>query len=107
MTKEEALAKYNSKWWVGKTPREICDFQLYEARLCMPFDKFHEAIEKALDRSVWTHEFADSKGLIAEYKGKRNPEINPIKSADRILRNLGRDDLADNMVVIVLPEKES
>lgn len=100
MTKEEAIAKYESNWWLGKTPKEIADFQLYEDKLCMPFDKFHEAFEKALGRSVWTHEFADIKGLRAEYEGRRKPEDNPIESATRILTSMGRKDLVDNMIVI-------
>ena len=100
MTKEEAIKMYNSNWWEDKTPEEIVKFQLYEDRLCMPFDKFHEAIEKALGRSVWTHEFADHEGLITEFEGKRKPENNPLESADRILRKLGRVDLADNIIIV-------
>jgi hypothetical protein len=100
MEREEALAKIETKWWIGKTAQEIINFQLYEKRLCMPFDLFHEALEKTLGRSVWTHEFADQKGLQDEYEGKRKPEVNPIESAQRICRKLGRDDLADNIIVI-------
>lgn len=105
-TKREATAMYKSEWWENKTAKEIVDFQLYEDRLCMPFDEFHKAITQALGRPVWTHEFADHEGLIAEYEGKRKPENNPLESADRIFRKLGRNDLADNMIVIVAPDKE-
>jgi hypothetical protein len=71
MTKAEAIAKYESKWWEGKTPNEIVDFQLYEARLCCPFEIFHKAIEMVLRRPVFTHEFADNRALQEEYEGKR------------------------------------
>jgi len=70
-TYEEAIKKVESKWWEGKTAKEILDFQLYEERLCCPFDIFHKAMEKALGRPVFTHEFADQKALQEEYEGKR------------------------------------
>jgi len=37
----------------------------------MPFEDFHAAIEKALGRSVWTHEFAFADSLMAEFLGER------------------------------------
>lgn len=101
MTKTEAIKIAESGWWKGKTVKEIVDFQLYENRLCMPFGDFHEAVEKVLGRPVWTHEFADPTGLRAEYEGKRPPETNPLESAKRILHELGRDDLVDNMIVVI------
>lgn len=100
MTKEEAIAMAESNWWKDKTAYEIVDFQLYEDTLCMDFSDFHKAIEDALGRSVWTHEFADRKGLQAEYEGTRTPETSPLESAKRILHKLGRDDLVENMIVI-------
>lgn len=71
LTQAEAIAKVETKWWEGKSYKEIVDFQLYEERLCMPFDKFHEAVGKVLARPVFTHEFADFKTLQEEYEGKR------------------------------------
>ena len=105
MIKGQAIELCNSGWWKEKTAREIVEFQLYENKLCMPFDEFHKAITEALGRSVWTHEFADQKGLQAEYEGKREHEYNPIQSAKRILHDLGRDDLADDMMVVVADTK--
>lgn len=107
MTKDEALKMAQSGWWKEKVARQIVDFQLYEDRLCMPFKNFQAAVEEVLGRPVWTHEFADPKGLQAEYEGKRLPENNPLESAHRILHKLGRDDLADNMIVIVTDDKLS
>lgn len=106
MTKEEAITKAETKWWLGKSAREIVDFQLYEDRLCMDFSDFHKALETALGRPVWTHEFADRQGLQAEYEGKRPAESNPLESAARIFHKLGRDDLIENAIVLVSPNLE-
>ena len=38
----------------------------------MPFSVFHEAVEKVLDRPVWTHEFALPERLRAEMLGERS-----------------------------------
>lgn len=57
MTKDEAIKLYESKFWETMTYEERAKFQLFEKLLCMPFDVFHEAIEKTLGRPVWTHEF--------------------------------------------------
>lgn len=70
LTREEAIAMAESQWWVGKSDREIVEFQLYQQKLCMPWSEFHAAMEGALGRSVWTHEFADSEKLRAEYEGR-------------------------------------
>ena len=70
--KEEAISIYESKIWEQWSPEDIVAIQLFQNRLLVPFDKFHEAIEKVLDRPVWTHEFADQNRLIEEYLGIRN-----------------------------------
>lgn len=65
---------YESGWWKGKTAREIVAVQLYEDRLILPFSEFHKAIEEALGRPVYTHEFGLNRyGLTAEFEGKRGP----------------------------------
>ena len=70
MTKEEAIALGETKFWEKMTPREIATFQMYEDKLCMPFDVFHKAIEEALGRPVWTHEFGlNREGLRKELTG--------------------------------------
>lgn len=69
-----ALALANSQWWEGKSPRDIAKFQLFTAELCMPFAVFHEALEKALNRPVWTHELAMGyDGLCLELIGEKDP----------------------------------
>jgi hypothetical protein len=58
MTKERAIALFDSKFWEDMSHEERARFQMNEERLCMPFDVFHEAVEKTLGRPVFTHEFA-------------------------------------------------
>lgn len=72
LTKEEAIALAESKFWESMTHRQIAEFQMNTDRLCMPFAVFHEAVEKTLGRPVWTHEFGlDRDGLAAELRGER------------------------------------
>ncbi|KKM99303.1 hypothetical protein LCGC14_1149390, partial [marine sediment metagenome] len=54
MTEDEAIRMAESHWWKGKTAKEISEFQLVEDKLCMPWARFHEAVEKWLGRPVWT-----------------------------------------------------
>jgi len=69
MRKEEAIAKYETGWWKEATLEEILDFQLYEPRLCMPLDDYHEAVEKGLCRPVFNIELKDLDRLQREYEG--------------------------------------
>lgn len=71
LTKEEAIQLCDSKVYNDWDAEKIVRFQLFQKRLCMPFDKFHEAIEKVLGRSVWTHEFAYHDNIVLEYLGER------------------------------------
>jgi len=68
LTKEEAIEFYESGKWKEMSPEELFEFQIQQRYLAVPFDKFHEAAEKALGRSVWTHEFASPKNLLEEYR---------------------------------------
>lgn len=61
-------------WYKGKTPEEIASFQLFEKRLCMPFDQFHAAVEAALSRPVWSHEFMELSRLQEEFRIKLQQE---------------------------------
>ena len=70
--KEAAIAMAASMWWLGKSPREICDVQLFTQEVCMDFGDFQAALEAALGRPVWTHELAlDYNGIVAEYLGNK------------------------------------
>lgn len=71
LTKEEAIAFSESKVYEGWTDRQIAEFQMEQSKLCVPFDVFHRAIEKALGRPVFTHEFAfNYEGLRKELYGE-------------------------------------
>jgi len=48
MDKEKAIALANSEFWKDMSFRERAEFQISTEFLCMPFDVFHEAIEKHL-----------------------------------------------------------
>jgi hypothetical protein len=72
--KEKAIALFESKWWErGLASKHIAMFQLSIDELCMPFDLFHKAIEKALGRPVYTHEFGLNRdNLILELIGEKD-----------------------------------
>jgi len=74
LTEKEAIEFANSKKWKSMTYLEKASFQINQECLCMPFGVFQEAVEKTLDRSVWTHELGNKdsvelmKKQIAEIK---------------------------------------
>jgi hypothetical protein len=68
MTHEEAVALFDSKAWEAWTDFQRVEFQLFEERLCMPFGVFHEAVEKVLGRSVFSHEFGITAAVEAMRK---------------------------------------
>lgn len=70
MNIETSLAIFATKWWIGKSDHEICLFQLFEDRLCMPQAEFYKALESVLKRPVYIHEFgSDRKNLQKEFFG--------------------------------------
>jgi len=79
MTQKEAIKLYESKFWETMTLKDRAMFQLFEP-LLMPFDIFHEAVEKTLGRPVYTHEFGlNVDGLKKELLGESpSPSMNDI-----------------------------
>ncbi len=73
MEKKQAIKLAESKFWEKMNYKDIAIFQLSEPLLCMPFSVFHEAVEKALCRTIYTHEFAfgGSERMLAELRGER------------------------------------
>lgn len=70
--KEKAIELYNSGWWEGKSHEEIAQFQLFTVELTVPFEIFHEAVEKCLGRPVFTHEFSlNYDGIVEEFLGQK------------------------------------
>jgi hypothetical protein len=94
MTRDEAVALYESGFWKQMAYEDIAKFQLLEERLCMPIEAFHEAIEKALGRPAYTHEFGfNREGLVKElFHGAPAPTleetINLIPEEFRVLTSV-------------------
>lgn len=80
MTKAQAIALGESKFWQGMSDRAIAEFQLMEDRFCIPFDIYQGAMERTLGRPVYTHEFSlNVEGLKAElFDGKDPPTLEEI-----------------------------
>ena len=70
-TREQAIAFGENKLWEPLSYRERAELQLFQEKLCMPFGVFHEAIEKTLNRPVYTHEFAFIDELRKEFLGEK------------------------------------
>jgi hypothetical protein len=98
LTTEEAVAIYDSEAWREWSLVERAKFQLFTTKLCMPFDVFHEAIEEALGRGVWTHEFGlNHDGLVNEFLGVVDPPtmkeiMELIPEEKRIVLRVGAKD---------------
>ena len=91
-------SKYENKWWESSDPFEVAWGQLNEPALIMDFGKFHEAIEKALGRPVYSHEFGlNAEGLKEEMQCKR-----PAPSLNEIIEMIPEE----KRVVVELPEKD-
>lgn len=73
LTREQAMALYDTGFWESLAYVERARFQLAEERLCMPFDVFVEAVERALGRPVRVGEYLASHRLLAELGGDRRP----------------------------------
>ena len=73
MNEQQAIAFHDSNAWDPLTLRQRAEFQMSQDLLCMPFEKFHEAVEKTLGRPVFTHEFAfgGRDRMMAELLGER------------------------------------
>jgi hypothetical protein len=71
LTRDEAIELAESHFWEDIPIRDAARLQLYQDKLCMPFDVFHEGTEKLLGRPVWSHEFAFPDLLRAEMEGKQ------------------------------------
>lgn len=59
LTEQQAIEIAESGWWVNASDKDVALAQLKQRRLCMPFDVFQLAVEKASGHSVFTHQFGD------------------------------------------------
>lgn len=94
-TTAQAIAFHDRREWKQWNDKQIVDLQLYQDRWCVPFDRFHAAVEAVLGRPVWTHEFANMKRLQEEYEGLR-----PTATFGEILAQLPQEK------VIILDARE-
>lgn len=89
LTKEQAISFSESKAYEGMSHEKIAEFQINQDKICMPFEVFHEAVEKTIGRPVYTHEFGmNLKGIKAEIMEGREPP-----SFDDIIGLIPRDKL--------------
>lgn len=73
LTPFEAIAFHDAGEWKSWTAKQRATFQIHQECLCMPFGEFHRAVEEALGRPVWTHEFGvNLDGLKAELAGQKD-----------------------------------
>ena len=92
---QTAIAINKSGIWKDWTNYQVVRFQLFQRRLCMPFDRFHEAIEDVLGRPVFSHEFAYSDNLKIEFLGEKDaPTIDEIISM-----------IPPEKLIVVVPEQ--
>jgi hypothetical protein len=63
MNQAGATNLLDTHFWEGMTMRERANFQMFEARLCMPWGVFHEAVEATLNRPVHPYEFDFGRDL--------------------------------------------
>lgn len=71
LSQAEAIKFAANRKWESMTPAERGAFQLYQECLCMPMSIFHEGLEAALGRGVWSHELAFPELLQRELEGMR------------------------------------
>ena len=80
----ETMKKYEGNfWWESNDLAMIGFYQLMEERMIVNFSKFHEGLEKLLDRPVWTHEMGlNYEGLKKEATQAIELYLSGIKHSD-------------------------
>ena len=58
MTTEQAQKLFDSGFWENLSFEVKALFQIFEDKLCMPFNVFHEAVEKTIGQQVQTIQFS-------------------------------------------------
>jgi len=102
VTKEQAIKLAKNYDWskLDDIPKFL--FQISQDKLCMEFRYFHKATEKALGRSVWTHEFAKPKILLEEFFKLRD------KAGLRdIMVNNVEPEIRKKIIGVVVPKSHS
>ena len=98
LTDVEAATLVESRYWEGRTAREIAEFQLAANRWTVPFDVLHKAVTEALGRDVWSHELLlDREALLAELRDER-----PTRTRAEIFGSLSGRFGAENVAIVEL-----
>lgn len=93
-SEEEAKAISASRVWAEWTDVQILRLQLFQDRLCVPFGKYHAALERCLGRPVYTHtmEF-DKKKLVREFLS-----IAEVPSPEELMKLIPKDILNQHSI---------
>ena len=98
-TREEAIEFAKSKVWEDWDDEMLAGFQLFQDKLCVDFSRFHRAMESALERPIFTHEFGFKEGLMEEFLGKRRrpnlQEILNLVPKDKVIAVVMEEGNAD------------
>lgn len=74
LTREEAVVFAESGAWKEMTDDQLVWFQFNQKKICVPVSHLHVALEGALGRDVYSHEFHSKNGwnrMINEFMGRR------------------------------------
>lgn len=73
-----AIELSKTEWWKDKSARDIARIGLGITELCLPFEVLHKAVEEALGRPVFSHEFASDALILELYDEKDPPTLQEI-----------------------------
>jgi hypothetical protein len=68
LTRDEAIAFFDSKKWETMPDKELAIFQMEQDCLCVPFSRFQTAVAAALGREIWIHEMIHRDTLLQELR---------------------------------------
>jgi hypothetical protein len=92
----EVKKKYgDNRWWESEDPVHLATWQLFEPILMCDFSKFHEGVEKLLDRPVYTHEFVANhdellqQATIAIHRREIKSDFTTIPQSQRVKQIIG------------------
>ena len=81
LTEKQAINFFESGVWKDWNAEQLVRLQIFQDRLCVPWETFHKAMKDVLGRPVYTHEFMSSNrdSLTEEYLGtKEAPTLEEI-----------------------------
>jgi len=71
----QAVEFHDSLQWQTMSYQELAKFQINQKHLCMPWDVFHEAVEKTIGYPVYSHEFATNfESIKSKISAATSPE---------------------------------